>query len=1067
MIDLSKLTGSELAAALEAEQKLILKNLQYPKLSTPIDLPEETQKQLEFYEPQADSLKLKKHLLALQQQTLSINHHNRAMLKLVELCDSDKPEVARRACMTILKLSHLDDAPDLYPYDPDLLFSDDDDEEPKKKPRKKSPAATAAAVNAAPPATPLNIENVDMPFFDFQQFHLTLPPMNIEDKPSKPHPFHLTTPFITLQSLNTLLIFILILILIPTRLRTANTPATRVSEFITHNSELEVPMPTQTLAHPLKSPTMSTPSPDLFATVALDQPVDATYTYSVPAQFHRDANPGSRVTVPLGRSNRPTPATILSLSTTPPELPPIENRKSKIENDPEPSLFQSNPELITQNSEFKPLLDLHRDILPIPPDLLDLGKWISTYYCSPIGSTLATMVPAAVKKATRLPANLSIHLADPNTPAEEQFGGKQLSPKTKKIFQQLHFLLQEGPKPEHEVLTQAQIARPMLKRLLALNLLRMERDLKLPDAHILGAEIESQKSKIETLSPDQQTALSDITATLNANTFAVRLLHGVTGSGKTEVYIRAIQRVVDAGKRAIVLVPEISLTPQTVRRFTARFPRVAVLHSGMKDSERHQHWHAIASGWAQVIVGARSAIFAPAKDIGIIVVDEEHDPSYKQDNLPKYHGRDVAIRRAQMLNIPIVLGSATPALESWQNAQPTTVGGHKDWKLLSLTSRPLGTAMPRVLTVDMKSQSKERRGLHILSTTLEHHLRQTLDQKKQAIFLLNRRGYAHYVMCPRCDWVLMCDNCDATMVVHRKRADEDPHSGGGGRKGLRGKVQCHYCLTAMMLPDRCPLCQARLTHLGQGTQRAEDELIRKFPSLRLKRMDSDSMNNARDYQETLDAFGHGEIDLLIGTQMISKGLDFPNVQLVGVLNSDLAMTIPDFRAAERTFQLICQVAGRSGRASERGTVIVQTFQPHEPAILHACNHDYFGFVQSELPHRREFGYPPYGRLVRIVLSHKSYTKVHTAAADLNRLAAAITQKLNLPIRITGPFPPPMERLVELYRVELIFFATTPRPLQTLLANLRTRGLLAGHAKSGAAGIANVGINVDVDPLHMM
>ena len=402
------------------------------------------------------------------------------------------------------------------------------------------------------------------------------------------------------------------------------------------------------------------------------------------------------------------------------------------------------------------------------------------------------------------------------------------------------------------------------------------------------------------------------------------------------------------------------MTPQAVRRFTARFPRVAVLHSGLKDSERHQHWHAIASGWAQVIVGARSAIFAPAADIGLIVVDEEHDPSYKQDNLPKYHGRDVAIRRAQMLNVPILLGSATPALESWQNAQE-----HKDWQLLSLTSRPLGTRMPRVITVDMKAQSKERRGLHILSTILEHHLKQTLEQKKQAIFLLNRRGYAHYVMCPRCDWVLMCDNCDATMVVHRTRPEGADPVREASRHGIRGKVQCHYCLTAMQLPDLCPQCKARLTHLGQGTQRAEDELLRKFPSIRLKRMDSDSMQDAADYQATLDDFGAGKIDLLIGTQMISKGLDFPNVQLVGVLNSDLAMTIPDFRAAERTFQLICQVAGRAGRAmgaahtANPGTVVVQTFQPREPAILHACNHDYLGFVQSELPHRKEFGYPPF------------------------------------------------------------------------------------------------------------
>ncbi|MGN6368768.1 MAG: replication restart helicase PriA [Phycisphaerae bacterium] len=820
---------------------------------------------------------------------------------------------------------------------------------------------------------------------------------------------------------------------------------------------------------------MTTP-PERYATVALDQPVDTTYTYLIPPQFQKDAHPGSRITVPLGRSNRPTPATILSISDKAPELPEFENRKSKIENAAEESLFATPQDLKPHDSGLKPILDLHRDVLPIPPDLLDLAKWISTYYCAPIGSTLATMVPAAVKKATRLPANLIIHLTDRTATAQEQFEGKKISPRTKKVFEQLHFFLADSPdgKPEHEVLQHAQIARPMLKRLIQLGLLRTEKDIKLPDAHILGAdpqEIENRKSKIENLSPDQQTALTEITQTLNAGTFAVRLLHGVTGSGKTEVYIRAIQQIVDAGKRAIVLVPEISLTPQTVRRFTARFQRVAVLHSGMKDSERHQHWHAIASGWAQVIVGARSAIFAPAQNIGLIVVDEEHDPSYKQDNLPKYHGRDTAIRRAQMLQIPILLGSATPALESWQNAQPLESGGHKDWKLLSLTSRPLGTAMPRVLTVDMKAQSKERRGLHILSTTLEHHLQQTLSQKKQAIFLLNRRGYAHYVMCPRCDWVLMCDNCDATMVVHRKRADEDPIENRNSKienRGLRGKVQCHYCLTAMMLPDRCPLCQARLTHLGQGTQRAEDELLRKFPSIRLKRMDSDSMNNARDYQETLDAFGRGEIDLLIGTQMISKGLDFPNVSLVGVLNSDLAMTIPDFRAAERTFQLICQVAGRSGRATERGTVIVQTFQPHEPAILHACNHDYLGFVQSELPHRREFGYPPFGRLIRVVLAHKSYTKVHTAAADLHRLATAITQKLNLPIRIAGPFPPPMERLVELYRVELLFFAVTPRPLQTLLANLRTRGLLhAGHARSGPDGIANVGINIDVDPLHMM
>jgi primosomal protein N' (replication factor Y) len=335
----------------------------------------------------------------------------------------------------------------------------------------------------------------------------------------------------------------------------------------------------------------------------------------------------------------------------------------------------------------------------------------------------------------------------------------------------------------------------------------------------------------------------------------------------------------------------------------------------------------------------------------------------------------------------------------------------------------------------------------------------------------------------------MCDNCDATMVVHRNRAANPlaPENPIENRKSkienalaasinskkkehhsppLTGTVQCHYCLTANLLPQLCPLCQARLTHLGQGTQRAEDELLRKFPSLgggRLQRMDSDSMTNLGEYQRSLDAFGRGEIDLLIGTQMISKGLDFPNVSLVGVLNSDLAMTIPDFRASERTFQLICQVAGRSGRSmgGAQGTVIVQTFQPQEPAIAYACRHDYFGFVQSELPNRKEFGYPPYGRLVRIVMSHKSYAKVHAAADELMRLITALTAKLSLPVRVTGPLPPPMERVNELYRVELVMFSDSALPLQRLLGSLRARGAL----QSGRAG--GVTIAVDVDPLHML
>ena len=849
-----------------------------------------------------------------------------------------------------------------------------------------------------------------------------------------------------------------------------------------------------------------------YATVAVDQPVDAAYTYGIPEQWRRELGIGSRVMVPLGRGNRLTAGTVLELLDEPPAAVKERQQSQEPERAEGGQLFEEEPSVVAKQAGVKLIADVVRDAIPIPADLLELAKWISTYYVSPIGMTIASMVPAAVKRGTRLPANVMVSLtarAAGKTPAEA-LNGIKMSPKGRAAFEKLHAVLADGEKTEQDVLSAAELSRPTVKRLAAMGLVDIRRQIRLPDHGPVGAKLEetqnaphetpgkteNRKSPVGaaslTLTGEQQAAMVEISRLLApAAGFGVRLIHGVTGSGKTEVYIRAIEQVVAAGKRAIVLVPEISLTPQTVRRFTARFPRVAVLHSGLKDTERHQHWYAIATGWAQVIVGARSAIFAPAKDIGLIVVDEEHDSSYKQDSLPKYHGRDVAIRRAQMLNIPVLLGSATPALESWHNAHHNP---HWGGAPITLANRPMGTEMPRVVTVDMKAEAKVRRGLHILSATLEGHLKQTLEKKKQAIFLLNRRGYAHYLMCPRCDWVLMCENCDATMVVHRtkdesstsrnletaKRAAPNTSStraalrgslaGASARRavhapGIHGTVQCHYCLTSMVLPTNCPLCQARLTHLGQGTQRAEDELLRKFPGLRLKRVDSDSMGNLGEYQKTLDAFGRGEIDLLIGTQMIAKGLDFPNVTLVGVLNADLAMTVPDFRAAERTFQLICQVAGRSGRATgsgaERGTVVVQTFQPAEPAIAHACRHDYLGFVRSELPHRKEFAYPPYGRLVRIVLSHSSFSQVRAAGEELLRLITALVQKRELPIRVQGPIPPPMERMMEQYRVEIVMFSDSALPLQRLMASLRARGALA----SGRAG--GVSVSADVDPLAML
>lgn len=793
----------------------------------------------------------------------------------------------------------------------------------------------------------------------------------------------------------------------------------------------------------------------LYAQVAVDQPIDGELTYRVPPEFVPLVQAGSRVTVPLGRANRALSGTILELRDKPHADKPGDKATEAAE-----SLFEApEPE---EAQGLKNIFSVQRGVPPVPQDLLELARWISSYYCCPIGLTLATMVPAAVKRAVRMPTLVKISLA----PKNENAPPPKLSAQSRKAADAISSLLSAGPMTEAQLLTHG-FKRPMIKRLMEAGILNMEREMELPAP--TGAVLEpSIPGDALVLSGEQQDALTQINALTDAGGFAVRLIHGVTGSGKTEVYIRAIENIVKKGQRAIVLVPEISLTPQTVRRFTRRFGRVAILHSGMRDAQRHQHWQAVASGWAQVVVGARSAIFAPISNLGLIVVDEEHDQSYKQDNAPKYHGRDVAIRRAQMAGCPVLLGSATPSLETWRNAAPVDKGGnpHYGGGPIILKTRPTGAQMPRVQVVDMKMQSKERRGLHILSTYLEHHLKQTFEKKKQAILLLNRRGYAHYIMCPRCDWVLMCDNCDATMVVHRTKPTDDAEAAAdeaaasqGGRENFEkryNQVMCHYCSTAMILPRTCPSCNAKLTFLGQGTQRAEDEVRRKFPHARIARMDSDTMQNLKDYQEALDSFGRGDIDLLLGTQMISKGLDFPNVALVGVLNADLAMAMPDFRAAERTFQLICQVAGRAGRSTERGTVLLQTFQPEEPAIVHAIHHDYHAFVATELPHRELLGYPPYGRMVRILFSHQGYTKVEEEAKRLAGMMHKVVRDSKLAVKIQGPRPAVMERLQEAYRFELVMLAPTPGPLQKLLAIMR-RTLIT----------STVDVAVDVDPISMM
>jgi primosomal protein N' (replication factor Y) len=572
---------------------------------------------------------------------------------------------------------------------------------------------------------------------------------------------------------------------------------------------------------------------------------------------------------------------------------------------------------------------------------------------------------------------------------------------------------------------------------------------------------------------------------------AAHLLFGVTGSGKTELYLRLIERTLAAGKSALLMVPEIALTPQSGGRVVARFPehRVAILHSGLTAAQRHLNWALVAEGRADVILGARSAVFAPipAGRLGLIIVDEEHDASYKQDQAPRYSGRDVALKRAQLEECPIVLGSATPSLESWHNA--TVV--HR-FSLHRLTKRAPGLSIPRVELVDfveerrLRSASGDRR-VHLIGPRLEGAIAECLRQEGQALVLLNRRGWGNYIACPdrACGWFLECDHCDATMVCHL-----DPRSAAGRY------VRCHHCQAEKLLPDRCPRCENKLTVFGFGTQRVEEELHDKFPSLAqgrsMIRVDADTMAGAGDLHEALARFADGSARLLLGTQMIAKGLDFPGVRLVGVVNADTAISLPDFRAAERTFQLVAQVAGRCGRGADPGVAVIQTFNPTLPVMQLAARADYVAFALAELEERARCRLPPSTRLARIIVRHadleECVSAARTLAEALRRLGGLEDRSASTSgrpdgagargarqssgtaldrqqrgrdtanaqgaVRVRGPAPCVIPRIADRHRQQVELFAESPAPLQRLLAAARSQGAL----RLGEL------MQVDVDPI---
>ncbi len=537
------------------------------------------------------------------------------------------------------------------------------------------------------------------------------------------------------------------------------------------------------------------------------------------------------------------------------------------------------------------------------------------------------------------------------------------------------------------------------------------------------------------LNPQQDSALRPIREKMEAGAFGVFLLHGITGSGKTEIYLQAADCVLKRGKSVIILVPEIALTPQTIERFRQRFAAsVAVLHSRLSAGERLREWERIRQGAARIVIGPRSAVFSPVPVLGLVVIDEEHETSYKQEDTPRYHAREVAIERARLARAVVILGSATPSLESYYRAQ------RKEYQLIELTERVENKDLPLVTVVDMRREESRRRPAKVFSGALERKIGEVLGRNEQVILFLNRRGFSTFAHCRYCGTVVKCSRCNVALIYHFDRE----------------KLVCHYCNRQIAPPSLCPHCRSGyVRYFGLGTQKVESEIKRLYPETKAARMDTDSTSRRGAHARILDDFRHGRTGILVGTQMVAKGHDFSRVTLVGVVAADTALNLPDFRSGERTFSLLTQVAGRSGRGEEKGEVIVQTYTPHHYAIQAAQQHDYRRFYSCEISQRRELDYPPFSHLVKIVLRGRKEETVGRAAEELARLVPL--QRGKTAISVLGPAPLPVAKVKDYYRWNVI------------LKSKKVPGILRvlGKCLLEFRKPAGVFLAVDVDPMSML
>ena len=823
------------------------------------------------------------------------------------------------------------------------------------------------------------------------------------------------------------------------------------------------------------------PAP-LYAEVALPLRLSHTFTYKLPLSLRSEVRVGSRLLVPFGR--KMATGYVVELH-------------ERL--DPSVELDEDGIKEAEELLDAEPLLT---------PEVMEITRWISDYYAAPWGEVLKAALPAGLNatveqvvritnegrdELSRLPAKRATTAKGQLLRLAAEEGATTLRRAVRELGQaRAAKAARELERAGWVTIThraQSSIAKPKRRKVVRLSSSdgeagngngattaaqrRIVETLARNGGEMFFAELLEEAgvgvSAVQTLerkgalevfarevrrdpladarlpnvdelslTGEQSAALEEIQGALDTGGYAAFLLHGVTGSGKTEIYVRAMRAALRMGRSAMMLVPEIALTPVFSRRLRAHFgDAVAIFHSSLTTGERFDEWSRIKRGEARVVIGTRSAVFAPVSNLGVIVVDEEHEASYRQQESPYYNGRDTAVMRALKERAVVVLGSATPSLESYQNARKGK------YRHLRLHSRIAGRAMARAEIVDMREVFRARGKQEVFSPQLLDAVEETHARGEQSIILLNRRGYSSFVLCRSCGERVQCENCDVTLTFHRSERS----------------LVCHYCNLRRSVPTACPGCQGKFIYfIGEGTEQIEEILQTRFPALRIARLDRDTTARRSTYEQAILSFGAGELDMLVGTQMIAKGHDFPNVTLVGVVSVDAGLAMPDFRTAERAFQLITQVAGRAGRGELPGRVLIQTYHPHHYALRHACEQDYDAFFEEEINYRRNLSYPPFVALASLLVHGEDLMRVQATAAEIRRaLDNANADRL---VRVLGPAPAPLARLRGEHRVQILLKSRHRPRLRSLIE-------LALADASTVRGCDVNSVNVEIDPVNLM